>query len=232
MTTKTTKQTRAEAVYDALRGEVLTARVPPATKLKLADYSERFDVSLSVVREALSRLAEQGLIQANPQRGFSTLPLSVDDLTDLTRARMVIETGALRESIAHGDLAWESEVVAAQHRLAATPLFDDDGSANLDFGVVHRAFHIALLAGSGSAHLESIATGLRDRAELYLYWSRHLSDDTGRDIGCEHRRIAELTIARDADQATEALAQHIQRTTDGLVRYIRTHGALAPTTTT
>jgi DNA-binding GntR family transcriptional regulator len=73
---ETTKQTRAGCVYDAIRSEVLTAGIPPGTRLKLADYSQRFDVSLSVVREAMGRLAEQSLLQANPQRGFSILPLS------------------------------------------------------------------------------------------------------------------------------------------------------------
>jgi DNA-binding GntR family transcriptional regulator len=91
-------------VYDAIRDEVLTGGIPPGTKMKLADYSERFDVSLSVVREAMSRLAEQNLLQANPQRGFSTLSLSVDDLHELTRARIIIETVTLRESIARGSL--------------------------------------------------------------------------------------------------------------------------------
>ncbi|MGZ8801509.1 MAG: GntR family transcriptional regulator, partial [Mycobacterium sp.] len=76
----TAKQTRAETVFDAIRSEVLSARIPPGTKMKLADYSQRFDVSLSVVREAMGRIAEQGLLQANPQRGFSTLPLSITDL--------------------------------------------------------------------------------------------------------------------------------------------------------
>lgn len=217
----TIKQTRTEMVFDAIRDEVLAARIPPGTKMKLADYSERFDVSLAVVREAMGRLAEQGLLQANPQRGFSTVPLSVDDLVELTRARIVIETATLRESIACGDLAWEGTVVAAHHQLAATPMYDEDGTINDDFAAVHRAFHVALLTGSGNSHLEGFASSLRDRSELYQYWSRYLGDGPNRDVACEHRHLADLTVARDADAAADALAQHIQRTTDSLVDYIR-----------
>ncbi|MFE3229010.1 GntR family transcriptional regulator [Nocardia sp. NPDC059228] len=224
MPTRTVKQTRAEVVYNAIRSEVLSARVPPGTKMKLADYSERFDVSLSVVREAMSRLAEQGLLQANPQRGFATLPLSATDLRELTRARVLIETATLRESIANGDLMWEAQVVAAHHRLAATPMFLEDAVPNLDFVDVHGAFHVALLAGSGNGHLESIATSLRVRAELYLAWSRFLGDDPNRDTAGEHRELAELTVARRADEATDALARHIQRTADSLADYARTVG--------
>jgi DNA-binding GntR family transcriptional regulator len=221
----TAKQTRTDAVFTAIRNEVLSAFIPPGTKMKLADYSQRFDVSLAVVREAMGRLAEQGLLQATPQRGFSTIPLSVTDLHELTRARIIIETATLRESIDRGDLAWEATVVASHHQLAATPAYADDGTINPDFGAAHRAFHVALLAGSGNSHLEAIATSLRDRAELYLYWSRYLSDDHHRDVACEHRQLAELTVARNADHAADALARHIQRTTDSLTEYVLRSGA-------
>ncbi|MGW5072057.1 GntR family transcriptional regulator [Rhodococcus sp. NPDC004095] len=216
----TVKRTRAEVLFDAIRNEVLSARIPPGTKLKLADFGERFDVSLALVREVMGRLAEQGLLQANPQRGFSMLPLSVDDLLELTHARVMIETATLRESIARGDLTWEAALVAAHHQLAGTEMYVGD-TISPDFESAHRTFHAALLAGSGNSHLESIAQSLRDRTELYRYWSQFLGNGNTRDVACEHRRIAELTIARKADEASDALEQHIRRTTDVLVEYAR-----------
>lgn len=158
-----------------------------------------------------------------PKRGFSTLPLSVDDLVELTRARIVIESSTLRESIAVGDLSWEGSVVAAHHRLAATPMYNDDNTINDDFATVHRAFHVALLAGSGNSHLEGFASSLRDRSELYQYWSRYLGDGPNRDVACEHRELADLTVARETSSAADALERHIQRTTDSLIEYICTH---------
>ncbi len=222
----TSKRTLAEKAFEAIRDEVLSGRVPPGTKLKLVDYSQRFDVSLSVIREAMGRLAEQGLLQANPQRGFSTVPLSSTDLADLTRARVIIESATLRESIASGDLAWEAAVIAAHHRLASTPMNDADGLINHQFAEIHREFHAALLAGSGSAHLESVATSLRDRSELYLYWSRYLGADTCRDVAAEHRELMELAIARDGAAAADALERHIQRTTDALIEYWKAETAI------
>jgi DNA-binding GntR family transcriptional regulator len=214
--------TRAGSVYDAIREEILTAGIPPGTKMKLADYSERFDVSLSVVREAMGRLAEQNLLQANPQRGFSTLSLSIDDLVELSRARIIIETATLRESVIHGSLEWEVSLVGAHHKLAATPMYLD-GALNPGFGPVHRDFHAALLAGSSNAHLQSIAASLRDRSELYMFWSRTLGEPVDRDVACEHRELTELTLARQADAAADALSGHIQRTTDILIDYASKH---------
>src|ERR1700754_1012380 len=100
--------TLSERVYRAVRDDLLRGLLEPGSKLKLGDFSARFSVSLSVVREAMARLAEQGLVRSSPQRGFWVTPLSIEDLRDLTRARVLVETMALRESIAGGALAWES----------------------------------------------------------------------------------------------------------------------------
>ncbi|HEY0520572.1 MAG TPA: GntR family transcriptional regulator, partial [Ilumatobacteraceae bacterium] len=94
--------TRTEQVYSQLRGDILSGRVLPGTKLRFADLTERYDCSTSVVREGLTRLTEQGLVQAEPQHGFHVTSLSQDDLADLTTARCEIEGLVLRMSIEHG----------------------------------------------------------------------------------------------------------------------------------
>ena len=66
-------------------------------------------------------------------------------------------------------------------------------------------------------------SSLRDRSELYQYWSRYLGDGPNRDVACEHRELADLTVARKTSSAADALERHIQRTTDFLIEYIRTH---------
>lgn len=209
----------AEEVYGQLRTRVLGGDLAPGTKLRLGDFTAQYGVSLGVVREAVTRLAEQGLVQASPQRGFSVTPLSIEDLLDLTRARVLIETLALRESIKVGDLAWESNVLATHHTLQRTPMMTAEGHIDPAFTLAHRAFHHALLAGCGSKRLESVATGLRDCSELYQHWSQELAHDFDRDLAGEHREIAELTLDRDEEQAVRALTNHIERTTAALVRY-------------
>ncbi len=98
-----------------------------------------------------------------------------------------------------------------------------DGSVDREFARRHRDFHIALLAGAGNSYLQSLTSGLRDRAEMYLAWSCYLNEDPLRDIAGEHRELTELTIAREADAATDALSHHIKQTTDSLIEYIAAH---------
>jgi DNA-binding GntR family transcriptional regulator len=216
----TAEGTRTSGVFEMLRADLLAGRVEPGSKLRLAALGSRFDVSLSVVREALTRLSEQGLVVANPNRGFSVVELSPEDLVDLTRTRIDIETLAVRRSVEEGGLEWETDLVAAHHRLAGTPLDNPDGEVNEAWIAIHRQFHRALLAGCASPRLEAIATALRDTAELYRIWSRSIAHDDDRDIACEHRRLTDLALARDVEGTAEALAAHIQRTTDALLRYV------------
>lgn len=227
MPVSTEKATLTETVYGELRAELLRGELAPGAKLRISEIAAQRGVSPSVLREALTRLAEQGLVVAMPQRGFAVAELSIEALLDLTRARTIIESAALRESIADGDLAWEADVIAAHYRLRHTPLNNADGHVNLEWADAHRHFHHTLLAGGTSSRLTALADGLRDCSELYMYWSRELAHDDHRDAAAEHEEITELTLARDAGRATQALAAHIERTTEALVRYASAAGESA-----
>jgi DNA-binding GntR family transcriptional regulator len=215
--------TRTERVYDELRRDLLDLRFDPGQRLKLLTLAERFDASLSVIREALTRLAEQGLLVATPQRGFSVRELSVTDLADLTRVRVQVESLALRQAIQNGDVAWESAVVAAHHTLERTPVADAMGGFNEDWSTAHRAFHETLLAGCGSPRLEGMVISLRDSAELYRRWYWALTDDHARDIAGEHRRLRDLAVARDPEPAVAVLTEHIERAPRELSAYAQQH---------
>jgi DNA-binding GntR family transcriptional regulator len=220
----TTPLTRTEQVYDILRGELLNGDLHPGQKLKLVELTERFGVSQSVIREALTRLTEQGLLVAEPQRGFRVRDLSVEDIAELTETRIQVESVALRLAVERGDLTWETGILAGHHRLERTPVTRDDGTVNEDWAVQHRDFHQALLTGCGNRRLESVANSLRDSAELYRRWYWVLTDDHQRDLAHEHRQLKELALARDADRAIAVLTEHIDRAPSLLIAYAREHG--------
>lgn len=216
----TAKGTRTELVYEALRDDLLNGRLRPGDRLKLTALGERFMASQSVVREALTRLSEQGLVVAEPQRGFSVRPLSEADLADLTRVRVQLECLALRQAIQEGDVAWESQIVSTHYQLERQPMVNADGVLNQEWSRVHAEFHRALVAACGSPRLLSMVNALRENADLYRQWSWSLAQDVKRDHVAEHRDLMELTLARDADAACEAMARHIERASAALKVYI------------
>jgi DNA-binding GntR family transcriptional regulator len=222
--------TRTGGVYQVLHQDLLTGRIAPGQRLRLLELSARFEVSQSVTREALVRLAEKGLVVANPQRGFRARDLSVQDIEALTEARVQIELVALQLAIERGDIHWETSVVASHHLLEKTPLVLDDGRFNEEWPQRHRAFHRALLSGCANPHLETVASDLRDCAELYRRWYWAITDDNDRDMASEHRLLKELTLARQTTSAQSLLRTHIERAPLKLIAYDAQHdiSTLAP----
>jgi len=205
---------RTQGAYEALRAELLSCRIRPGRRLKIQELCARFAVSLGAVREALSRLTSEGLVVAEPQRGFRAAPISAADLQDLTMARVEIETLCLRRAIDVGDVNWEAGLVAASHRLSRTPerVADDQARINEDWAEAHAAFHQALVDGCDSPWLLRLRSQLYDQSERYRRLSIPLAR-TERNVQDEHQGILEAALARDAETATRLLATHLQATT-------------------
>jgi DNA-binding GntR family transcriptional regulator len=208
--------TRTGAVHARLRSDILGGLLQPGQRLKFAELCERYGASVSAVREALTRLVEQGLVTSQPRIGFRVVPLSLDDLNDLTATRIDIEGLALRYATKRGGVGWEANLVAAHHTLERTPYLDDRIPPRVSDGweSAHVAFHAALIDGCGSTRLRYMAYTLRDAAELYRRWSQ--PHDPDRNVPAEHRRLLDAALARDASEVTAALTAHLERTTQGL----------------
>jgi DNA-binding GntR family transcriptional regulator len=210
--------TRVDQVFAELRSDILAGRRLPGARLRMAELGARHSASMGVLREALSRLAAQGLVLAEPQHGFQVTPISVTDLGHLTAARCSIEALVLREAIEHGSLAWEGNLLSAHHKLSRTPekAADDPQRLSEQWAAAHAEFHNALLDGCPNPRLRGVASSLRDSAELYRRWSVPMERED-RDIAGEHAALLHATLQRDADQAVGILIEHIQHTTRVLI---------------
>lgn len=206
--------TRADKVYARLRSDTLSGKWHPGQRLPFDELCAFYDTSVGVLREALQRLAEQGLVQAEPHRGFRVYPASEEDLRWLTDARAEIESLTIRRSVEEGDLDWESRVLAAHHRLERTPFNDPDNASetNESWVAAHRDFHEALLDGCENKRLLGIASALRDSFELYRYWSLRVGRRLNRDVAAEHKKLLDLVMERDGAGAATAIREHINLT--------------------
>ncbi len=115
------KSTLASTVYHQLRDDLLRGVLETESKLRVEWVVSRYGAGASPVREALNRLASEGLLGRHDQRGFFIMPVSAPELEELTRTRCWLEERALRESIAHRTAEWEEQLVLALHRLARAP---------------------------------------------------------------------------------------------------------------
>ncbi|MGP8119233.1 MAG: GntR family transcriptional regulator [Xanthobacteraceae bacterium] len=209
-------KTQSDRMFEKLRAEILACRLLPGSKLRINDIAETSEVSLGAVREALSRLGADGLVIAESQKGYRVAPLSVEDLRDLTEARVEIERIALSRSIALGDLDWETNLVAAWHRLSRiSEAGEGDPHLADQWALAHGAFHEALVGGCGSNKLLQIRGQLYQQTERYRRYSGVVAQD--RDVFAEHQAIFDATIARDSKVAEQAIAAHLRLTAEIIV---------------
>lgn len=202
-----------ELAFRQLRRDVLIGTFAAGDKLKLDELQEHYGISSSPLREALSRLAQEGLVRADERRGFRVAALSAVDMADITRMRLMIDLEALSNSIDEGDDEWEAGLVAAYHRLEKIEGKLSDGPVilNDDWSEVHRAFHTALISACRSERLRSWSASLFDQAERYRRASARMRQ-TARRKSNEHRKIMDATLARDKNTACALLEEHIKST--------------------
>lgn len=208
-------RTKASTVHEQLRADILSAVLEPGTKLRIEFVCQRYRARNTPVREALNRLAAEGLLLRQEQRGFTVAPMSAAELAELTSTRCAIETLALRQSLQQRDTAWEERLVLARHRLAHTPrsLHDAAFEANPEWERLHREFHRALIGACGSRWLQRYSDELADHAYRYRQRSMQAAY-LRRDVGAEHEAIAQAALAGDVEQAVALLHAHFERTAE------------------
>ena len=205
--------TLVDQVAARLRSDVLSGLLAPLTKLKVDVLQQNYCVSSSPLREALSRLAQEGLVRADERRGFRVPALSAADLNDIVRLRLMLDVQALRESIALGDDAWEADIVASFHRLERMEKRYADGPAVLDdeWMVLHRDFHFALMAACPSPRQLAWSASLFDQAERYRRFSARHRQAPHSKVR-EHQRLMNAVLEREVDTACLLLTEHILST--------------------
>ncbi len=214
MAKRTGSDTLAVNVYEQLRAAILNAEFQPGERLKPVALGQGFGVSLGVMREALGLLAAQNLIRIDRNRGCQVTPLSPEALASLTIARKINKGAALRLSVQRGGVTWESEALAAHHRMASVPMMlpGDPPKRNEEWAVAHMEFHFKLIEACDNPVLLDICARLSDAAELYRSWSATGTRETHRDVAGEHKALLEAALAHDSDRTVELFEAHVDRT--------------------
>jgi DNA-binding GntR family transcriptional regulator len=196
-------------VYGRIRHDIIFGRLAPSQKLKLDALRARYGVSVSTLREILNRLCSEGLVVAEGQRGFEVEPISAEGFREVAAMRLLLECHALEASFAAGDLEWESNVVAAHHKLAAleSRMAAGDRTAAELWKRYDREFHHALVSGCASEVLLETHAAIYDK---YLRYQMVGDIYRGEVAAREHRRLLTCALARDFGNASETLVRHVE----------------------
>lgn len=207
--------TLADQAYALLRRDLLDGVFAPGHPLRLEALKERYALSFSPLREALTRLSADKLVVLSSLKGFRVARFDLQDMWDLISTRVLIETEALRRSIALGDDLWEASLVAAFHALMrGSERSAADRTADDVLEQRHAEFHGALIAACNSPSLIHLASQLYFQSERYRRPTLRRSGERAapRDVMAEHQAIMTHAINRQADEAATCLADHYTRT--------------------
>ncbi|MBW9089449.1 GntR family transcriptional regulator [Rhizobium wenxiniae] len=202
-------ETVAENSYKRIRADIIFGRLPPGQKLKLEKLKETYDTSVSTLREILNRLASEGLVAAEGQRGFHVAPMSATDLKEIAALRLLLETHALEQSFERGDVDWEARLVSAHYKLARMEsiMASGDTSQTEDWKRYDWEFHQALVSACGSRLLMETHAAIFDK---YLRYQMVALSYRGKIAADEHKRLLNAALERDKETAKKILGLHIQ----------------------
>ena len=209
MLQQTVNETIAESSYRRIRADIIFGRLAPGQKLKLDALKESYDTSISTLREILNRLSSEGLVLAEGQRGFQVCPVSVTDLKEIAALRLLLETHALEQSFAQGDMEWEARLVSAHYKLASLErlMATGDASRAEDWKRYDWEFHQTLISACGSKLLIETHSVIFDK---YLRYQMVALSYRGDVASREHQALLDAALGRNADAAKQILAAHIE----------------------
>ena len=163
------------------------------------------------MREALSLLTSEQLIERIDQRGFRVAHINAEAFDELLKTRCWLEERALRESMRTKDPEWEERVLLAHHRLKRPTHALEDGALNPEWEGLHKAFHMSLLSACGSSILIKMCDQLYDQNVRYRNVSGiYVSAERG--VSNEHDAILEYVLNGAEDKAVDELLLHYRKT--------------------
>jgi DNA-binding GntR family transcriptional regulator len=198
-------RTLRERVFEHLREEILTDALPAGTELHEVGLAQSLGVSRGPLREALGRLAAEGLVTITPRRGAVVTKLSRQEFVEAYQVREALESLAIRLAVprlSDEDRRMLHDLSEEMVRLA------DAGDAQ-GFFEVNRRFHQLIVGASGNERLQEMHRLLIAQMARLLARSQQLRGGLQQSIA-EHRAILEAVDAGDAERAARLMEEHIE----------------------
>jgi len=208
---------RKEAAYQDLKRRIMSGEFLPGTQLSLLELAEGYGMSRTPVRDALNALAQEGLIEVIPRRGYFVSRITVRDVQDTFQLRLILE-------MASAELATlrisEGEIDRLAHLSSRYVAGDIESyKAYLE---ENRQFHLMVAEATGNRLLVEALARVLDQMQRFLILRLDLSDDAD-DMLAEHYLLLDAFRKRDAQRAREAMRVAIEHARDAVLESIFRH---------
>ncbi len=204
-----------DVLYATLLEGIVELRYPPGARLSDVAVAAELGVSRTPAREAILRLAEEGLVAVRPRSGTFVTPIDPHAVREAQFVREALELAALNAAMEHPERL-DFAALHANVEAQSAAFADDDIPA---FGVLDTALHQAIFTASGFPAVARVAAP--SRAHLDRVRKLNERPEAFPQLIRDHGRIVERMEAGDAAGATETMRLHVRRVLDVLERLER-----------
>ena len=190
----------AEQAAASLRDEILSGLIPSGTRLGEAELAGRLSVSRTPIREALSRLAAEGLVEIQPNRGARVATWTTEQLREIFELRLRLEPHAVRQAVPNlsgSQLDELDELAEAMNRADLSRLVE-----------LNRRFHGLFIDAAGSPPLAAALRGVTHAAVVHQNFHDYTPDALRRSLN-HHVEMVAAARAGDGDWAEAIMRAHL-----------------------
>ena len=205
-----------QIVYDTLRQSILDLSLPPGSPLDEMRLAEQFELSRTPIREAMVRLAAEGLLTTLPNRNTIVAPIDFINLPVYFEALTLMYRVTTRSAAAHR----RPPDIERIRKLEADYARAVEHKDALEMIATNRDFHVAIAEAGGNHYFTRLFTRLLDegRRVLRLYY-HSFDDELPRRYVDEHSEIVRAIEIGDTDRADQLAAEHAA----GIVKQIQSY---------
>ncbi len=198
------KETLSEQIYRVLRDEILYGRIPCGSKLTLKNLKEQFNVSSTPIREALTRLVEDGLVSYVANTGVSVIQISEDDLREIYTFMGDLDSLAIQYAVHSSEIALLKEALSENIALSRKAVNDSK-----EWIPLSDEFHLLFYRFCGNSRLVSSADRMRSQLSIAAYSYEEDADVRNR-IFSEHEEILQEFLRDHYDEAARKMRIHLE----------------------
>lgn len=199
-------QSLADQVYETIKNEIITCVLQPGQQIAQPQLVEKYQTGTTPVREALQRLAQEGLVQPVPRFGYIVTPITLSDVTEIYELRSLLESAAARLAALRGPQEQIDKLV----ELANYTYVYKDHDSYSRFLAHNTEFHRLVAVAAGNRRLVEAISKLLNELTRVFHLGLDLRD-SAEEMRAEHKELAEALRKRDAGEAERIVLAQIAR---------------------
>jgi DNA-binding GntR family transcriptional regulator len=196
----------SDRAYEIIRKEIITCELRPGQQVAQPQLAEKYGIGTTPVREALQRLAQEGLVEAVPRLGYIVTPITFSAVRELFELRSIIECATVRLAAVQGSKAQLEKI---SQDAVFTYVFRDRDSYT-EFLAHNAAFHRSIAVAAGNQRIVDLLSQLLDELTRIFHLGLDLRD-SAEEMRDEHIALAQALLARDPHRAEHIVHSQVAR---------------------